>query len=956
MGNIIKGYPQVSRSITNPNVNRDDALDKFAPFSFLTFIKNVEESFAPDTLQDFYTAYINRWSKISTKKTLGNNELIIERYKDFLKDIALNFSTNAEKKFLTQIDFNDKNDLRIVISYYSKKIRDIITYYNKKRNSLHFSAIKSKVKGTNINLQQTARELILDFLENTNTGNIDYNIDAIKNNLSVSLTEYFDNYSQYFNRAPTKNAYGRNQKGYDNASDIFVTPDVDLIERTYGAVSNELTALKEGNQLFETKRKQTKKYIGADYYYLRTDSAGTPTVGILFEAEAPYRNLIDQNFPTTASVFSDDIISERDLGFFKPTNTSIVSIQGQRLEYFEKESYKPNQFYIFPDPNLFTNNHDIFAFVVDTALSQNNESKGIAANQPNTDKNSTSVIGYNSEILQDRNINTDLSFLYDQGYISDSKKDLFGNIFGLVKDNSYYKEEFINETPTTIKSLIFNGYQFFDDLYGDGYNFNYSVTDSTTFPETLRSGISSFTNGMTGKGEGTINSDTPANWTSFPTSAYNIFFRYFNPYQELLAPSNFKKVDYNIERTITADVKEGAYFKFTDSDALASTLRSGLCSYTASFEDGTGSYYFTELIEGGVAQYNGLPSGDGNKSTIVRALCDADYPTISGNMTLNVRASGGPDSNNGVQNMDGGLFTDNIVYNYGSDVEDFTYIDTVYLPTETLSVTPEKESYFNKNEHLGKVYLKNISIAPSLSPVKELTQALPYLSTKYNTTICNELCTKVTNFDIYNGDTLFIETSSNLVIEKTVYDDGAFVNPNTTAISLSHSSDNFNKLSNRVTVNNEVFYCRLVHSQIENLCSFRVYPEIRKYNNKDKVNERIFPTTINPVVSSSTYFTNTASNVTYIESSKPFLTYSSANQLFNLGFLLKDQNKTPVLYNYLFEYNDNVSFLSTDYYETTDNNFTNLYVNNTGDLDLESLSFSLCGNNPLSAGAVSLVL
>ena len=53
MGNIIKGYPQVSRSITNPNVNRDDALDKFAPFSFLTFIKNVEESLHRNTLQDF---------------------------------------------------------------------------------------------------------------------------------------------------------------------------------------------------------------------------------------------------------------------------------------------------------------------------------------------------------------------------------------------------------------------------------------------------------------------------------------------------------------------------------------------------------------------------------------------------------------------------------------------------------------------------------------------------------------------------------------------------------------------------------------------------------------------------------------------------------------------------------------------------------------------------------------
>jgi hypothetical protein len=44
------------------------------------------------------------------KRALTENatdkEIIIERYREFLRDITLNFSTNAEKKFLSQIDFS----------------------------------------------------------------------------------------------------------------------------------------------------------------------------------------------------------------------------------------------------------------------------------------------------------------------------------------------------------------------------------------------------------------------------------------------------------------------------------------------------------------------------------------------------------------------------------------------------------------------------------------------------------------------------------------------------------------------------------------------------------------------------------------------------------------------------------------------------------------------------------
>ena len=336
MGNIIKGYPEVKLSITNPNVKREDALDRNTPLSFIYFIKNVEESYEPDTLQTFYTTYLNRWNDLATTKDFDNTQLIIDRYKDFLKDITLNYSTNAEKKFISQIDFNDKNDLRVVGSFYSKKIRDIITYYSKKRDRLYFSTIKNKLKGTNFNLEQTAYELILNFLENREISE-DYNLAAIKNNLSISLTEYFDNFAQYFNQEPDEQFYGKNYLEYDPdgppTDNIFLTGDSALIDEVFAGFSDELKKIKEADQLFDNKRKQTEKFIATDYYYLSSNDKGEPHVDILFNADNSAANFLNQEYPSTASVFSDDIISERDLGFFRPSNSGIASIESKRLKF-----------------------------------------------------------------------------------------------------------------------------------------------------------------------------------------------------------------------------------------------------------------------------------------------------------------------------------------------------------------------------------------------------------------------------------------------------------------------------------------------------------------------------------------------------------------------------------------------------------------------------------------------
>ena len=945
MDSIVQGFPNVSLSITNPNVSNNDALDKFRPFTFLEFIRIVSQTYQPETLTEFYNTYINRWNIKTDTKPADSAQVIIDRYRDFLKDITLDFTTNAEKTFLTQIDFSDPYDLEIAVSFYSKKIRDITTYYREKRNDLHYTTIKAQLKGSNFGIEQAAKDLIVNFLENRDTASIDYNIQDVKNNLAVSLTEYFDNYSQYFNQEPDDVKYGRNFLGYDPTGlpkdNLFLAEDSTLIQQAFAGVGREILALKEADELFQNKRKQTEKFIGTDFYYLSTNEVGELSdPKILFTADKPYGNFLNQNYPSTASIFSDQIISERNLGFFRPQNSSIVAIEGERVNFFkrEKSEANPNKLYIFPDPALYTNNDDIFAFIVDTSRSINNQSKGIAVNQPNTDKESTSFVGYNSEIGQSRNLNTDLTYLYDQGYIDDSKKDLLGNIFGLIKDYDYYRSNVVVTPPKQIKCLTLNGYQFFDSLYGEGYDFDYDTTDSSTFSQTIRSGISSFTNGLTGFGAPPPGYD-PFGTVEFPSSAYNLFFRYFNPYQECDVVTDFSQVDYDQPEgaPINTDVKEGGYFMFSDTEQLADPTRSGLSAFTDNFQ--TEPFYFSELIEAGIGYF----TGEYTTNSLFRALSDDTSnwtKSLSGNFTYNVRMSG----DNDVKDYDGRLFVSNIIYNYDLSQENFDYRSEVYSPTTFTTVQTANESFFNKRDHIGKIYIKNINKAPSAPAVRELTDTLTYISGKYNATICNELSTAVDNFDILY-DTLFIETSSYLVIEKTLYKDYTFTTPGTFTNSLTINTNFFDKVSNRFKIGNDVFYCRMARDQL-NFKDTRLYPEIYKYNYNLEKSEQVFPTTANPVISSACFFNLSTNNTVYLECSKPVLTYSSDNEQFNIAVLLKDQNKGPLLVNYLFEYTDKITFLDVDSYNSTDSKFTYNFIDSDAAIDLGSLSFLLCSHAP----------
>ena len=87
---------------------------------------------------------------------------------------------------------------------------------------------------------------------------------------------------------------------------------------------------------------------------------------------------------------------------------------------------------------------------------------------------------------------------------------------------------------------------------------------------------------------------------------------------------------------------------------------------------------------------------------------------------------------NGVKNYDGSRFTDNIIFNYTEAEEGFTYKDDVYDVTSFSTVQTASEELFNRRNHIGKIYVKNINKNPNDPSVKELTETLDYLSGKYS--------------------------------------------------------------------------------------------------------------------------------------------------------------------------------------------------------------------------------
>lgn len=872
--NLQYGYPQVPKSITNPNVLEQNALDLGAPMSFLLFIKTISVSFEPEILQSFYNEYIKRWNLKKKNSDIDNKQTIADKYRDFIKDVNINHTTLEERQFLQKINFNDPLDLDTVLGFYSKKLIEISKYYNSKRDDAKYEISRKKLKGSNLGLEKTILEKTIEFLKNQENALIEYDVNEIKSKIKIDIQELYNLYGLYFDQTPDIKVY--DYKDLDYGENIFLKDDQELIEKVFAGVSDEIRSLKEVDQLFENKRRLTKKSMSSDFYYISTGSTSTDFVsGKLFESTDSSKNILNRRYPTTASTIKGNLLTKEDIGFFKPSKTAIVLIDGKN-ESFEInfDKLQPNSLYFFPDPSIFGSNNEFLTFFVDGEYLKRNQSSSSAINQPVTNKNDTKYYGYISRKSDEFDQN--FESIFESGFISDQKSDIFGNKFGLFKNDNFFKSTIQTRTPNYIKSLLLNGYNFFDELYDEGYNFNYFSYDDTTYLETLRSGISSNTNSF---------SSTSAAWT--------LFFRNFVPYQELKSPS---------ESSITPNfkIRDGAIFTKSDEELLFDPISSDLNNFP-----GASVYYYTTLFDAGV--HTATP--------LQRALKDTLYPSITANFLQSVRSSSGND----ILNVDGGKFTTQFTFDYSFNEVEYAYIDETSNNT-TLSIDQVDNSNYNNRIDLnGQIFVKN-SETNSTNPL--LTE-FSYLTSKYNNSVISQL-SSVSKFELsYN--TLCIETDNYLIFEKINYENSKFNNSKTQTYVIQHNTNDVNRLSNRFKIETDIYYC-VLNSTTPTISSnnYILYPEIYKYNTLTDVNLKIFPINDTDYTSNLDFFTIYGNTVRYDIVEKPILVYNSTNKIYNISFLVKDQNNMLSLHEFDFILNPNVQFIKHQTHVGTDKSYSNI--------------------------------
>jgi len=888
--NINFSFPSVPRSVTNPLVRSQDALDRNSVFSFIEFIKNNTVNYDAVRMQAFYNNYVTLWADTINSKSSDSTAIIRSRYIEFLRDVSLTYTTNDERKFLSNIDFNDDRDIQIAASFYSSKLKYIIQYYRGKRESLKYNITRFKLKGSNLGTQKNIQELVVDHLANRDDL-IDYNIDDVINTLQVDIQELYNGFNTQYNQIPDEKLPG--YVDLDFGENIFLRSDDELVADIFSELSDELKNLREVDDLFENKRELTRNSMGSNYYFLSSNSQSQYVTGSLFDSSNSVDTLANREHPTLAvTEHPEDLLSKEDIGFFRPSKTSFITMHADVFN-FTIDNVEPDSLLFFPDPILYGNDNKVFTFSVDITTLKRSLFSGVANNQPNTSTTDINAIGYASDIDPLNRLGDDLDYIYDQGYIDNSKLDVFGNSYGLIKNENNFRPVIQDvDNKDIIKSLLLDGHDFHDELYSEGYTFDYSVADSTTYTETIRSGISAYTNSFDLSGQ----------------VPYTLFFRLFTPYEEL-------KPSAEGDNLIVFSLKDGAFFEFQGEllpDAVSSDRSVGY---------GTGIYYYTQLLDGGIA----------NSDPFNRALVEPTLPGVDlADFTQNPRDIDDVD----VLKIDGGRFTDNVEIDFEFiNSPDYVYLDDTSNIT-TLSAIQTAEDIYNVRVNLGgNIYVKNVETGVVLP----LLESHPYFITKYaNSTLLAELSSsEIVNFDI-QYTTLFIQTKNTFVIDKPRYIDGVFNESHSNNVVISYNDNLLNNISNRFKTGTDVtfFTTTLLENELSATNNSIVYPSIYQYNYNTEKTEKIFPKNDTQLNSVLNIFSLSGGDASIIEISTPTIVYNSVNNLYNLSWIGKDQNKSPNIFTYIIEIDNasNVDFISANKYTATDDNYSNIFDNGLGSL------------------------
>ena len=383
------------------------------PLSYLQWIRATDVTSVPSSrLFQLYNEYLVNWYK---KHKLRIDDFVTFRtslFTDLLSEIAVNYATDEERHFLSQIDLENSHEMDIVIPFFVKRLKEISQYIITKRHQVRSIKHKQNIKGSELGAANFVKDKVVGPISDNNftdrhpTANIPA-LSAVIDYIYIDIETLIDEYDSYFdanyNTAITD--YVKDDSEYiaafrSSTEQIDANIWIDFTAAVTNLISEVVPVMLEINpsatdsaiadsstfssiglnyprsdigilpesqfvagskteeDLLLLRRKDLiQKYSGTRMMYLSTGSTATDYVsGVLFDPinkSANYLNRYNASHPSVPS--KTHLKSEKDIGrFFTPEKKGLLNF-GRIDTHIEIDTslLSPGTVYIYPDPDEY---------------------------------------------------------------------------------------------------------------------------------------------------------------------------------------------------------------------------------------------------------------------------------------------------------------------------------------------------------------------------------------------------------------------------------------------------------------------------------------------------------------------------------------------------------------------------------------------------------------------------
>lgn len=823
------------------------AKDYQNPFSFSTWLNSFKQfNESPEVYIDLYRKYLSKWYVVKNNIVLTNAQLIILSYISIFYDLQLTYFTSDERRFLTTLDYNKRQDIDIAIPFFARKLKSICKNLVDLRESIKSQPVKLNLGGTRDTLAKLIYDSIYASFKDTDLQPLFYKDDiselTIINNTRVLIEELYDD-TDYYVLSGYNEIIPIEYQLFLNFSDAILaqlsavefivpelseyltfTPQLESTDLQYlydkdfiNTINNGLSANLNLNNLAEL----TKKFAGSDFYYLSTNSQTEVVSGILFTTTSNSAN--DQNIYNLKfalkQLVGDNLYTAKDVGgFYLPDRIGILYYNPIKSSFtINSEQLQPNTVTIFPNPSVYPYDaNGVLSFVYNTTVFKHTISDQYIFGDIKDDRNLPDFKGYQS---------------YNQ-----SINDYFSNISKPTDSVGFFKN---NKDNIWLNPDV------------------YPINNTAVFPVSSRQNkllvnndldIIKFRTDVYGNSYGLLKEAFAVENIKIPVAKDNILLTYFDGFFFNWPRFSGDDFNYNVTTPIILDyIRSGVTlttfdqitavpnpYQFSGNSYIPLFALSGNYTYVygGSFTDLYGTNIPTTIYVGNVV-YDGYTFTNESNGQLFYETPTTDSPSWPGSVANQLQLyyqyyiEGGANnngerptftlpgtfkpaafSNTGFSNTSnvinaGSFLYFNVIDNQVVYYDPFANKPNNYYETSVPyydDVLPENVTVYTANSGLDKnldIYTKRNITYGSLvirsgnnTIISALSSALSANFVKYPDDIKNQINNNVINFDIIY-DTLIIETTNYRIVEKINYDydTNTFIGSYTPAIYMTVSAN-----------------------------------------------------------------------------------------------------------------------------------------------------------------------